>query len=48
MLIKANNRNRANKAAMLLEAIIAGCAHGPVKGASKLIAEFRRSLEGMK
>jgi hypothetical protein len=48
MLIKANNRNRAQRAAMLLDTIIAAGSLGPVKGANKVIAEFRRNLEEMK
>ncbi len=47
MLTKAHHRNRASKAAMLLDTIIAGGALGPVKGAGKVIADFRRNLEGM-
>ena len=45
MLIKANNRNRASKALMLLDTIIAAGSLGPVKNAGKVIAEFRRNLE---
>ena len=45
MLTKAHTTKRAKDAEMLLDALIAGAAIGPMKSGGKFIEQFRKQLK---